>query len=196
MSFNYIQVFGERCTGTNWLTTVIRDNFDVPAGDAIFGKHNWIEDEHIRDDVLYLHVTKDIYSWLLSMAKHRHHQEHTRGLNFSQYIRAPWACFDSSGEMIFERDPQTGRRFINIIEMFNDWISSFYDLHLKNDEEVYITKKYKGQEFSTNFDRRDFFIKKQYLREITPEDFSFINSYLDMETYHSYGYLIENPPVS
>jgi hypothetical protein len=90
-----IQIFSERCSGSNYMEQFIRANFpDVRLSWKSGWKH-WIPEKPIRgnDDLLFLIVCRQPFEWLRSI--HRtpwHVAPPLRGLEFSEFIRSEWWC--------------------------------------------------------------------------------------------------------
>ena len=69
-----IQIYGERCTGTNYLESLIRLNFDV----NITWKYGW---KHFfgfnkldnSDDTLFICIVRNPVDWFNSLYRERHH---------------------------------------------------------------------------------------------------------------------------
>lgn len=109
----YIQILGERNSGTNYLASLLSKN--IPTIEIVnsFGfKHWFIKDHYPRsapnnstdfecsrsleqsDDTLFLVITRNPFNWLQSMAINPYHAPDHMGLDFSEFIRKPWACYE------------------------------------------------------------------------------------------------------
>lgn len=128
-----IQVYGQRCSGTNALIKLIENNFPELVFTEEFGFKHWLvpTDTMLPDDVLIVIIARDPHQWLRSVYRTPWHAHpDLKALPFSDFIRAPWisvwdedfwgithesACF---GKPIKEeRCPVTGRPFDNVIAM-------------------------------------------------------------------------------
>lgn len=126
-----IQIFGERCSGTNWIAELLRRNLPgIRIVDDFGWKHGW-PPEHPgpSPDCIFVIVHRDPFDWLQSL--HRmpwHAAPELRGVPFGQFVRTPWRCLwgadvdsvdeDRRGtEMLHERDPATGAPFANAMRL-------------------------------------------------------------------------------
>lgn len=128
-----IQVYGQRCSGTNALIALIEKNFGQGRFTEQFGFKHWFvpESVYFPNWVTIVVIARDVIQWAQSFYKnpwHAHPQ--LKALPFDQFIRHEWCSIwdtdfwdiDSSHpifakEMMHERCPITGDRFKNIIQM-------------------------------------------------------------------------------
>jgi hypothetical protein len=126
-----LQIFGERCSGTNYVAQLLRRNLGLEPTDAHGWKHGWLDRvEGPAADTLFVVVHRDPFDWLRSL--HRmpwHAAPALQGLPFAQFVRTPWWCewgqhMDlepqdprRGTEMLHERDPDTGRRFDHVLAL-------------------------------------------------------------------------------
>jgi len=135
-----IQIFGERCSGTNFLESLIRGNIKGVNLCSDFGyKHFFYsQGEKNSDDCLFLIIYRHPFDWLRSISRKAWHvADELKNCSFSEFIRKEWHCVynEESGtssnnpeygkEMTFERDPETGQRFKNVIKMRTRKIENF-----------------------------------------------------------------------
>ena len=144
MSISYIKVFGERNSGTNYLSSLLKRNVSEVGLGAKFGwKHGLVDHERIAKegkDTLFLAIFKSPYSWAVSMNGKPHHAPQLYRLPFSEFIRSEWACYSGENfdkrdlsenpikpeeEMLHERNPNTKKRFGNVLLMRQAKIKSF-----------------------------------------------------------------------
>lgn len=126
-----LQIFGERCSGTNYVAQLLRRNLGLEPTDAHGWKHGWLDRvEGPAPDTLFVVVHRDPFDWLRSL--HRmpwHAAPALQGLPFAQFLRTPWWCEwgqhmelgaadpRRGTEMLHERDPATGLRFTNVMAL-------------------------------------------------------------------------------
>lgn len=135
-SIRYVQIFGERCSGTNYLARLVEKNFEhVEITKSFGGKHWFIKDHEPRgrpnrstdtqcvrslaesDDTLFLVIFRDPLDWLRSLhAKPYHAPEHWE-LPFSEFIRKPWRSYEL--ERVNESWPESERGHYFIEEAEN-----------------------------------------------------------------------------
>lgn len=109
----YIQIFGERCSGTNFLAFLIRNNLENVSITSDFGgKHWFIRDHYPRSrandstdyqcvrslknssDTLFLCIFRNPYDWVRSVRDHPYHANNHARLPFGQFIRKPWHSYE------------------------------------------------------------------------------------------------------
>ncbi len=111
----YIQLFGERGSGTNFVASLIRKNLaHVELTNDFGAKHWYIKDHYPRcapnrstdfecvrplkesSDTLFLVLFRDPFDWLNSIHARPYHAWEHWGLPFSEFIRKPWYSFETS----------------------------------------------------------------------------------------------------
>ena len=126
-----IQVYGQRCSGTNIVTRTIEANVpDVEITEAFGFKHWFVPPQTLFvNDTLVLVVARNAFDWARSLHRQPWHAHpDLKALPFDQFIRSEWHSYwdDHMGyidpdhpvrgdEMLHERDPETGDRFANCI---------------------------------------------------------------------------------
>ena len=127
------QIYGERCSGTNFLIKLMERNVVSATFTEEFGFKHWFVDEDLvlPADTLGLVVAREPRAWLQSLhEKAWHHPPDIAELPFSDYIRHEWQCvWDDHWlgvgpddplwmtEMMHERHPVTGERVENALAM-------------------------------------------------------------------------------
>ena len=105
----YVQIFGERCSGTNFVTRLIRKNMkNIQMTKDYGGKHWFIKDHHPRgrsnqstdlqcvrslqdcDDTLFVCIFRNPYDWIRSIHNMPHHARNHKNIPFREFIRKPW----------------------------------------------------------------------------------------------------------
>jgi hypothetical protein len=127
-----IQIFGERCSGTNWVAQILRRNLPGMRLVDDFGwKHSWATGAPEQgEDCIFVVVHRDPFDWLRSLHQMPWHTgPELRGVPFAQFLRTPWRCVWGSDmelavddarhgtEMLHERDPATGEPFANAMRL-------------------------------------------------------------------------------
>lgn len=127
-----IQIYGERCSGTNYLEHVLRRNVpDVPLT-WDFGWKHFFHGPGVEaaSDCLFVVIYRNPFDWLRSFNRSPWHAAPALwNLDFSAFIRAPWWCiYDEhwpvapddpryGTELMLERSPETGERFANVVRL-------------------------------------------------------------------------------
>jgi len=157
----YIQIFGERNSGTNFLHKTIESNLiRLPEIGPQFGwKHGFTNRQRIKKEdtnsVLFICMFKDPYAWFSSMHEKPHHAPQLYNMEFSNFIRTEWACYKGKKyhlraqnleldpilpeqEMMQERHPKTKERFKNVIELRNTKNKYFLNLKKLAENVIYL----------------------------------------------------------
>ena len=132
------QVFGERSSGTNFLTELVSRNTKLRPVQNYGWKHGWPVSVGYHPQSLILFIYREPIDWAVGMFNKPHAAHSSVELsNFSAFIRSEWAIFIRRNsnrvwgerwnatarpnldllEHAMDRHPLTGRRFRNIFEM-------------------------------------------------------------------------------
>lgn len=94
-----IKVYGERNSGTIYLEWLLKRNFDIQIAETYETgwKHRLApskeEIESLENEIDYVCLIKNPYSWLLSMHKRPYMHEELKGLNFNSFIESPYGDY-------------------------------------------------------------------------------------------------------
>jgi len=119
-------IYGERCSGTNYLENLILKNFDVEltwdyGWKHFFGHHP--EQLKDSDDVLFICIVRGIVPWLNSLYKDRHHlQLHVPpsapdAVKIHEFLNKPVVSFQNQKEIMEDRNIYTKQHYANIFEL-------------------------------------------------------------------------------
>lgn len=109
MTIRQVQIFGERCSGTNYLAGLVRENFANVAITREFGGKHWFvkgldprgrpnettDRQCVRplddsDDTLFLVIHRNPYDWVRSIQATPYHAWDHDSLPLGEFIRKPW----------------------------------------------------------------------------------------------------------
>ena len=121
-------ILGERCSGTNYLESLITKNFDVEVTWEYGWKHFFgFNDLANSDDTLFIGIVRDPHTWMNSLWREKHHLQPGLRSNIKSYLNEEfWSYYDaikhkSTGlygkERMEDRNIYTGHRYENIFEM-------------------------------------------------------------------------------
>ena len=69
----YFTIYGERCSGTNYLEQIIKLNFDIEVTWKYRWKHFFGLDDLLNsDDTLFICIIRDPFTWVNSFYKNQH----------------------------------------------------------------------------------------------------------------------------
>lgn len=149
-----IQIYGERASGTNYLTALITRNIPELELKWEYGWKHFFPDGDLSNsqDTIFFVIHRNIFDYLRSFYNRQWHVAyHLRALPFLEWMQAEWECvydkhtynmknFDKlkETEMMFERDPDTGERFKNVFQMRRKKILVWDDLKTQVDHVFYL----------------------------------------------------------
>ena len=150
-----IIIYGERCSGTNFLENVILENFDVEISWEQGSKHFFCFNDYSKrnfDDTLYIGIIRDPIYWINSFSKELHHVPEINRKNLKNFLFNEFYSVNDEVE--------TAPKLQTIL--FNNTIRKIYRYSTMAEDLNYITnKKYKNI-----FELRK--LKNDYLMNIMP----------------------------
>ena len=130
---NKYTIYGERCSGTNYLENIININFDVNITWNYGWKHFFgFNDKELKDsdDVLFICIVRNIPDWINSFYREKHQLPLKYKTNISEEAiideflnKEFWSFDDNKGnrdtkkERMDDRNIYTGYRYKNIFEL-------------------------------------------------------------------------------
>lgn len=139
-----IQIFGERCSGTNYLTGLIDANLALHCSYPYGWKHFpcWYDTPFVQkvlpsrgekycylsdsDPFLFLVIFRDPYDWLRSFYNKPHHvSRKVSTATFGRFLRSKWYSEENAkGKLlgsrtkgILDRNPYTDKPFKNVLKL-------------------------------------------------------------------------------
>ena len=115
----YVTIYGERCSGTNYLEALLTTNYDVDVHwkygwKHFFGFHNLTN----SDDTLFIGIIRNPYDWINSMYRDKHHIPNENISCIDSFLNNEFYSIASDGsEIIRDRNIYTKERYKNIFEM-------------------------------------------------------------------------------
>ena len=125
-------IYGERCSGTNYLQNIINMNFDVKLTWEYGWKHFFgFQDDLLEnsDNTLFICIVRNLPDWINSFYREKHHLPLKYKNNMTvedkvdEFLNKEFWSFDdnkirdSSKEIIEDRNIYTGERYKNIFEL-------------------------------------------------------------------------------
>ena len=117
-------IFGERCSGTNFLEKSIIENFEIDitwkyGWKHFFGHHNFTNDNE-EDETLFICIIRDPIDWINSLLIDKHHmpKENIKDINtflFNTFYSVK--NIDTNEEILEDRNMITKQRYKNIFEL-------------------------------------------------------------------------------
>ena len=126
-------IYGERCSGTNYLQNIINMNFDVNLTWEYGWKHFFgFQDDLLEnsDNTLFICIVRNLPDWINSFYREKHHLPLKYKNNMTvedkvdEFLNKEFWSFDdnnknrdSSKEIMADRNIYTGERYKNIFEL-------------------------------------------------------------------------------
>jgi hypothetical protein len=136
---NKFTIFGERCSGTNYLENIIKSNFEI----EITWKYGWkhffgFSNYDNSDNVLFIGIIRNPFDWINSLFLDKHHlAPHLRDNVQSFLNKEFWSIHSNSnlGEIMEDRNILTKERYKNIFELRaikNKYLLEILPIKVKN----------------------------------------------------------------
>jgi hypothetical protein len=149
-----IIIYGERCSGTNFLEQAILTNFDVEISWELGSKHFFCFNDHNKrnfDDTLFIGIIRNPIYWLNSFSKELHHIPDINKISLRNFLLNEFYSVDDEIKQIHKLQTL----------FFNNKQNSSYNSIIVKDLNYTTGKKYKNV-----FELRK--LKNYYLMDIMP----------------------------
>lgn len=233
-----LKLYGERHTNTNYLSKLIELNVDcemlpgtvpryVRTMENLLGRQ-WLRDAYFRatwsrnlgwkhsvvktapadSSINFITLTKNPYSWLLSLHRRPYHQNYTKAPEMEEFLASPWRTVGRENASTLLANP---------IELWNQKNRSYLglpdhrSLNLTSESTLIdpvaviekiaakfsydIARPFQNYERSTkkHADRdgdyyRDYYLNERWREELSSEAIDLINTTLDRELMDYFGY--------
>lgn len=125
MSFKVFNIYGERCSGTNFICKSIIDNFNIYPIDIYHSRHKHFfghDDDNAlikkSTDVIFICIVRNPIDYLMSFFKCLYFQPTSRSVDFLTFISSEFYSVNVAGEMMCDRNFKNGyKRYRDIFEM-------------------------------------------------------------------------------
>ena len=117
-----IQIYGERCSGTNYLEELLVKNFDVKIVWTYGWKHFFgFNNLSNSDGVLFIGIVRNLVDWVNSVYREKHHLPNSVCKNIDALLNNKYYYIDKRNkkdvEIMKGRNIETKKRYNNIFEM-------------------------------------------------------------------------------
>jgi hypothetical protein len=120
-----VTIYGERCSGTNYLEELLLLNFNIEITWNYGWKHFFgFNDLNNSDDVLFIGIIRNLYDWVNSLYREKHHLPDSLTLNIDTFLKNEFYSFEynsrkkiSNIEIMKDRNLETNERYKNIFEL-------------------------------------------------------------------------------
>jgi hypothetical protein len=119
MFIKKVTIYGERCSGTNYLEELLVANFDVEIVWNYGWKHFFgFNDLSDSDDVLFIGIIRNVNDWVNSLYREKHHIPEENLKNEDAFLNNEFYSIDlSKNEIMTDRNLETKERYKNIFEL-------------------------------------------------------------------------------
>jgi hypothetical protein len=119
MVIKKVAIFGERCSGTNYLEELLRSNFDVEIIWSYGWKHffGFSDVSTNSDDVLFIGIIRNLEDWINSLYRAKHHFRRPLINNVDTFLNYETSSYSKGEEIMQDRNIETNERYKNIFEL-------------------------------------------------------------------------------
>ena len=176
----YFTIFGERCSGTNFLEHAIKDNFHIEytikyAWKHFFGHYSFNNNDE-EDETLFIGIVRNPITWIDSLFAKMHHIPYENRSTIKTFLFNPFYSVyeDKPDEIMEDRHIYTKERYKNIFEMRK--IKNEYLINdIKKKVKHYILIRY--EDLRDNYDVILDLIKNKFNLKQKHEKYIKINTY-------------------
>jgi hypothetical protein len=113
-----ICIYGERCSGTNYLEELLTNNFSVKQINDYGHKHFFgFNDLSNSDETLFIGIIRNPYDWLNSLYRDQHHlPPNFKDINYFLNTEF-YSLNNNNNEIMTDRNIYTKERYKNIFDM-------------------------------------------------------------------------------
>ena len=176
----YFTIFGERCSGTNFLEHAIKENFELEytikyAWKHFFGHYSFENNEE-EDKTLFIGIVRNPITWIDSLFAKMHHIPDENKLNIKTFLfNEFYSVYEDRPEEIMEdRHIDTKKRYKNIFEM-RDVKNQYLINDMKGKVKNYILIRY--EDLRDNYNVILDFLKTKF--NLVPKN----KEYITIDTY-------------
>ena len=216
-----IQIFGERCSGTNFLEQLIKKNYDIKVTSDFGWKHWYIDftklSNNNTDNTLFIVIVRNPYDQLRSLSLQPHHAPFHFEIGLSNFLRKKWLSYDLESttnwltpdswwlalpEYLIESEKNVcvlrNKKNKNFLGLQNK-VKNFLLINYENITKLIFLEIFGIKRISIDWisidsykgEGNEKYIAKEY-PEFEIEDINFINETLDWEIENKLGYEIIN----
>ena len=165
MTLKYFTIYGERCSGTNFLMQSIRENFNIEYTTKYCWKHFFghyqFENNEEENDTLFIGIIREPISWIDSFFKKKHHLPDENRSNIHSFLFNQFYSIyeDTYTEIKEDRNMITNERYKNIFEL-RKIKNNFLINEMKNRVKNYVLIRY--EDLRDNYDVILNFLKNKF----------------------------------
>jgi hypothetical protein len=113
-----VTIYGERCSGTNYIEELLKLNFDVEIIWDYGWKHFFGFDELTNcDDVLFIGIIRNLPDWVNSLYREKYHLPESLTNDVDSFLTNTFYSVVNGEEHMGDRNIETNERYTNIFEL-------------------------------------------------------------------------------
>jgi hypothetical protein len=115
-----VTIYGERCSGTNYLENLLLLNFDIEIVWDYGWKHFFgLHDLSKCDDVLFIGIVKNLEDWINSFYRWKHHLPSELCSDVDSFLNKQFYSIIVKGNDVveFDKNIETNEKYKNIFEL-------------------------------------------------------------------------------
>lgn len=114
-----VTIYGERCSGTNYLEELLLLNFDVEIVWNYGWKHFFgFSNLNNSDDTLFIGIIRNLEDWINSLYREKHHLPNHLTETIDTFLNDTfYSLYNNKNEIMDDRNIDTGERYKNIFEL-------------------------------------------------------------------------------
>lgn len=113
-----VTIYGERCSGTNYLEELLLSNFDIEIVWDYGWKHFFgFNQLNNSDDVLFIGIIRNLEDWINSLYRNPHHLPKQLIKNVPTFLNTTFYSEVNNTEIMSDRNIETNDRYKNIFEL-------------------------------------------------------------------------------
>ena len=118
MTIKKVTIYGERCSGTNYLEKLLITNFNVEITWEYGWKHFFgFTNLTNLDDVLFIGIVRNLKDWLNSLYTIPHHIPKELCKDVDSFLSKEFYSIKGNKELMNDRNIETNERYKNIFEL-------------------------------------------------------------------------------
>lgn len=174
----YFTIYGERCSGTNFVERAIIKNFKLELTwkydfKHFFGFYDFKEKEKY-DDTLFIGIIRGPYEWMSSLYRTHHHIPYKNRKDWNSFVNNEFYSMDKGEEKMEDRNMFTKERYKNIFEL-RYMKNKFLIEDMKKKVNNYIFLRY--EDFNDRYELSMNYIEKKFNLERLNKELIYINNY-------------------
>lgn len=181
VTLKYFTVYGERCSGTNFLTSAIKENFNLEFTSKYTWKHFFghykFENNEEEDNTLFIGIVRNPITWIDSFYKKPHHIPSENTVNIHSFIFNKFYSIynnDNNKEIMEDRHIITNEKYNNIFEL--RYVKNNYLIkEMKKNVKNYLLIRY--EDLRDNYNNVLEFFEKKFHLERKYKEFKTIDTY-------------------